>query len=141
MANLNHWQGIGYLGRDPEMRYTPSGKAVTKVSIGITEHWNGPDGEKKERTEWVWLESWGKLAEIVNQYLYKGSFIYVEGKIKTDKWEDNGETRYSTKIVMSNFQFLDRKSDNGNGNGNGRNVPQEEMQDGPDINSEDDIPF
>lgn len=99
---------IGRLGKDPEIKFLESGNAVCKFSIAITEKWT-KDGEKKEHTEWVNIEAWGKLAEIAAEYLKKGSKCFVEGKLKTDKYEKEGQTHYSTKIVASNIQFLDKK--------------------------------
>lgn len=106
---MNKVQLIGYLGKNPEMSYTPNGKAVVKVSIATSERWTGTNGEKQERTEWTTLEAWGKLAETMNQYLHKGSHVYVEGSLKTDKYEKDGVTKYFTKVVVSNFEFLDKK--------------------------------
>ncbi len=108
MPALNRVQMIGYLGRDPESRYTPSGKRVTHFSLGITQRWKTGD-ENKESTEWVNVEYWDRLAEVAAEYLKKGSLIYVEGRLKTDKYEDNGTNRYFTKVVGLTLQFLDRR--------------------------------
>ena len=108
MPALNRIQLIGYLGRDPESRFTPTGKRVTHFSLGITQHWRTGD-ENKESTEWVNVEAWDRLGETCEQYLKKGSLVYIEGRIKTDKYEDNGSNRYFTKVVASQVQFLDRK--------------------------------
>jgi single-strand DNA-binding protein len=113
MPALNRTQLIGYLGRDPESRFTPSGKRVTHFSLGVTQRWKTGD-DSKEATEWVNVEAWDRLAEICQEYLKKGSLVYVEGRLKTDKYEDNGENKYFTKVVALQLQFLDRKqSDDG----------------------------
>ncbi|MCS6992459.1 MAG: single-stranded DNA-binding protein [Anaerolineales bacterium] len=108
MPALNRVQLIGYLGKDPETRYTPTGKKVTHFSLAVTQRWKS-GGETKEYTEWVTIEAWGRLGEICDQYLKKGSLVYVEGRLKTDKYEDKGETRYFTKVVALMLQMLDRK--------------------------------
>lgn len=113
MPALNRIQLIGYLGRDPESRFTPSGKRVTHFSLGITQRWKTGD-DNKESTEWVNVEAWDRLAEVCQEYLKKGSLVYVEGRLKTDKYEDNGENKYFTKVVALQLQFLDRRqSDDG----------------------------
>jgi single-strand DNA-binding protein len=110
MPALNRVQLIGYLGKDPEIRYTPHGSKVGTFSLAVTERWKNKDGEMKEATEWVNVESWGRLAEICQEYLHKGSLVYVEGRLKTDKYEDKGETKYYTKVVAARMQMLDRKA-------------------------------
>jgi len=87
---VNKFTGIGNLGRDPETRFTAEGTAVTNISIAITEKYKDKNGNQKEVTEWVNIAFFGKLAEIAGQYLQKGSKIYVEGKLKTDKYEKDG---------------------------------------------------
>lgn len=109
MPALNKVQLIGYLGRDPEARSTPNGPKVTHFSLGVTRRWKG-GGESKEATDWFNVEAWGRLGEVSAQYLKKGSLVYVEGRLKTDKYEDKGgETKYFTKVVALSLQFLDRK--------------------------------
>ncbi len=108
MPALNRIQLIGYLGREPDSRFTPSGKRVTHFSLGVTQRWKTGD-ENRESTEWVNIEVWDRLAEICSEYLKKGSLVYVEGRIKTDKYEDNGSNRYFTKVVALQVQFLDRR--------------------------------
>ncbi len=108
MPALNRIQLIGYLGRDPDSRFTPSGKRVTHFSLGITQRWKTGD-ENRESTEWINVEVWDRLAEICSEHLKKGSLVYVEGRIKTDKYEDNGSNRYFTKVVALQVQFLDRR--------------------------------
>lgn len=108
MASLNKVQLIGRLGRDPEIRYMQSGEAVANASVAITEKWKDKNtGEKKEVTEWVRLTFYRKLAEIVGQYLKKGSEIYVEGKLTTKKWTDKeGVEKYITEVVCDGMQML-----------------------------------
>lgn len=109
MPALNRVQLIGYLGKDPESKYTPTGKKVAHFSIAVTQRWK-TGGETKEYTEWVNIEAWGRLGEICQQYLKKGSLVYLEGRLKTDKYEDkDGDTRYYTKVVALAMQMLDRK--------------------------------
>jgi len=108
---LNKIMIIGNLGREPEMRYTPSGKPVTTFSIGTSRAWNAPDGERREETEWFNVVTWGNLAEICKQYLTKGQQVYVEGRLQTRRWEDQeSKKHYSTEIVASEMIILgDRK--------------------------------
>jgi single-strand DNA-binding protein len=108
MPALNRVQLIGYLGKEPESRFTPNGKKVAHFSLGISQRWKSGN-ETKEYTEWVNVEAWGRLGEIAQQYLKKGSLVYVEGRLKTDKYEDKGETKYFSKVVALMMQFLDKK--------------------------------
>lgn len=110
MANdLNQCSFIGRLGADPEVRYSPGGDAVAYFSIAVGSQWKDRDGEKQERTEWVSITAWGKLGEICGEYLRKGSQVFIQGRIKTDKYEKDGQTRYSTKIVAETMQMLGGK--------------------------------
>jgi len=109
MPSLNRVQLIGRLGKDPESRTIPTGKKVTHFSLAVSQHWKSAEGENKESTEWVNVESWGRLGEICQQYLHKGSLIFLEGRLKTDKFEEKGETKYFTKVVALSMQMLDRK--------------------------------
>jgi single-strand DNA-binding protein len=111
MPTLNRVQLIGRLGKDPESRFTPNGKQVTHFSLAVSNRWKSADGEAKESTEWVNIEAWGRLGEICQQYLHKGSLIYLEGRLKTDKYEEKGENKYFTKVVALVMQMLDRKQD------------------------------
>lgn len=108
---------VGNLGNDPEMRYLPSGVAVTTISVATSETWNDKNtGQPQERTEWHRIEAFGKLAEIMGQYLRKGSQVYIEGSIRTDKWQDqSGQDRYSTKIRAENMQMLGGRPDGQSG--------------------------
>lgn len=111
MPTLNRVQLIGRLGKDPESRFTPNGKQVTHFSLAVSNRWKSADGEAKESTEWVNIEAWGRLGEVCQQYLHKGSLIYLEGRLKTDKYEEKGESKYFTKVVALVMQMLDRKQD------------------------------
>jgi len=109
MPALNRVQLIGRLGKDPESRFTPTGKKVANFSLAVSSRWKGKDGETKEYTEWVNIEAWGRLGEVCQEYLKKGSLIYLEGRLKTDKYEEKGESRFYTKIVATGLEFLDKK--------------------------------
>jgi single-strand DNA-binding protein len=109
MPALNRVQLMGRLGKDPEGKFTPTGKKVTHFSVAISNRWKSKEGEAKEYTEWVNVEAWGRLGEVCQEYLKKGSLIFVEGRLKTDRYEDKGETRYYTKVVALAMQMLDRK--------------------------------
>ena len=115
MAGLNKVMIIGNLGRDPEMRYTPSGTPVTSFSVAVSRNWRTPEGENREETEWFNVECWNKLAEIANQYLQKGRQVYIEGRLKTDSWDDKntGEKRYRTKVVASDMTMLGGRGEGG----------------------------
>jgi single-strand DNA-binding protein len=109
MPALNRVQLIGRLGKDPESKFTPTGKKVTHFSVAISNRWKSKEGDAKEYTEWVNVEAWGRLGEVCQEYLKKGSLVFLEGRLKTDKYEDNGENRYWTKVVALSMQMLDRK--------------------------------
>jgi single-strand DNA-binding protein len=110
MPALNRVQLIGRLGKDPDSRFTPTGKKVVHFSLAVSNRWKSAEGEAKESTEWVNIEAWGRLGEICAQYLHKGSLVFLEGRLKTDKFDDkSGETKYYTKVVALSMQMLDRK--------------------------------
>ena len=109
MPALNRVQLIGYLGKDPESRFTPTGKKVTHFSVAITNRWKSGEGESKEYKDWVNVEAWGRLGEICQEYLKKGSLVYLEGRLRTDRIESEGNVRYFTKVVALAMQMLDRK--------------------------------
>ena len=114
-SDLNQCSFIGRLGRDPETRYTPSGDAVTSFSIAVGESWKDKDsGEKKETTEWVRCVAWRKLGEICGEWLKKGQQVFIGGKMKTRKWQKDGQDHYSTEIVVEQMQMLGGKRE-GNG--------------------------
>lgn len=138
---------IGNLGRDPEVRSTPSGQPVATFSVATNRRWKGRDGERREETEWHNIEVWGRLAEVAGQYLRKGSRLYVEGRIKTDSWDDRetGAKRYKTKVVCENFQMLSGRGEEGGGYGGGQGYgggPQDDQGGGYGGGpQDDDIPF
>ena len=110
MANLNVVHLIGRVGRDPEMRYTPNGTAVTNFSIAINRYSTDTEGEKKEQVEWVSIVAWTKLAETCNQMLTKGRLVYIEGRLQTRSWEtQDGQRRLKTEVVANTMQVLDPK--------------------------------
>ncbi len=107
MASLNKVMLIGNLGADPEMKYTPSGRAVVNFRMATTRRWNTQDGERREETEWHRIVAFSKLAEICGQYLKKGSSVFIEGRLQTRSWEDqNGMKRYMTEVVADEMQML-----------------------------------
>ncbi len=144
---------IGNLGKDPEVRYMPSGGAVANVTLATSDSWKDKQtGERQERTEWHNVVFFNRLAEIVGEYLHKGSKVYVEGSLRTRKWQDkNGMDRYTTEIVASEMQMLDGRGEGGGGGyraqGGGR--PAQASQPQPaaaaeglaDAPFDDDIPF
>jgi len=110
VPSLNKVQLIGRLGKDPEGRFTPNGKKVAHFSLAVSQHWKTKEGDAKEITEWVNVEAWGRLGEICEQYLHKGRLIYLEGRLKTDRFDERGgEPKYSTRIVAQAMQMLDHK--------------------------------
>lgn len=156
---------IGNLGGDPEVRYMPSGNAVTNVTVATSESWKDKQtGQQQERTEWHRVVFFNRLAEIAGEYLRKGSKVYVEGSLRTRKWQgQDGQDRYTTEIVASEMQMLDSRGGDGGGyaqpdaggyaNNPGQsrqqsraNAPQQQpqapQQPAPDMDSfDDDIPF
>lgn len=131
MASVNKVILIGNLGKDPETRYMSNGDAVSNISIACSETWKDKNGEKQEKTEWVNVVFYKKLAEIVSQYLNKGSQIYVEGRLETRKWTDkNGIDRYTTQVIASEMRML------GSNQSNKQNNQASRVS-----NDDDDIPF
>ena len=109
---LNKVMIIGHLGRDPEMRYTPSGRPVTTYSVATNRTWNTSDGERHTETEWFNVVAWGNLAEICKQYLTKGQQVYVEGRLQTRRWEDSdGNQHTSTEIVANEMIILGERKE------------------------------
>lgn len=115
---LNKTMLIGRLGRDPEVKYTPSGKAVATFSIATDESYKNDKGEKQKRTEWHRIVLWAKHAEIAGKYLKKGALIFVEGRIQSREWEKDGEKHRSFEIVGQNFRMLEAKKESTNGSAN-----------------------
>ena len=105
MRGVNRAIILGTLGDEPTVHYTASGKAITNISVAVNENWTDKQtGEKREKTEWLKVVFFGKLAEIAGEYLHKGSQVYLEGKIQTRKWQDkDGQTRYTTEIVVDGY--------------------------------------
>ena len=138
---------IGNLGADPETRYMPSGDAVTNIRIATSESWKDKDsGEQKERTEWHRIVFFKKLAEIAAEYLRKGSQVYIEGRIRTQKWQDrDGNDRYTTEIVANEMQMLGGRSESGGANRSADSSTKEEAaaknEPPPAGDFDDDIPF
>ena len=117
MASVNKVIIVGNLGRDPEVRYTPNGSAVCNVSVATTRSWkNKESGDKSEETEWHRVVFYDKLAEIAGEYLKKGRSVYVEGRLKTRKWQDkDGVEKYTTEIVATDMQMLGSREGMGGG--------------------------
>lgn len=143
MASVNRVILIGNLGNDPDMRYLPSGDAVANFSIATTEKYKDKNGDKQEATEWHRISFFGKTAEICGQYLKKGSAVYVEGSLRTRKWQDKeGNDRYTTEIRGDRIQFLGGRE---RGNESQAEEPAKpsagNKQGGAFDDLEDDIPF
>ena len=118
MAGLNKVMLIGHLGRDPEIRYSQQGLAMVNFSVATSEQWTDKNtGERQERTEWHRIVAFGKQAEILEKYLSKGSQIYIEGRLQTRSYEKDGQTVYTTEIVVLNFQFLGGRQDSAGSSG------------------------
>lgn len=150
---------IGNLGADPEVRYTPNGNAVTNLNIATTTNWRDrQSGEMQEKTEWHRIVMFNRLAEVAGEYLKKGSKIYIDGSLRTRKWQDkNGQDRYTTEIIANEMQMLDSRSnsmggsnnyDNFDSNSQSNNHQQNNIYEnnqtpvtGSSDNFDDDIPF
>lgn len=133
---------LGNLGKDPEMRYSPSGAAIANFTVATSESWKDKNtGEKQERTEWHRIVAFNKLAEIIGQYLKKGSKVYIEGSIRTRKWQgQDGQDRYTTEIVASEMQMLDSRGGQSQPQQNAHQATnQAQAPSGGDF--DDDIPF
>jgi single-strand DNA-binding protein len=135
---LNKVMIIGHLGRDPEMRYTPSGRPVTTFSVAVSRSWSSADGERHSETEWFNIVAWGHLAEICKQYLSKGKQVYIEGRLQTRHWEDKeGMRRTSVEVVANEMMMLGDWRNNHRDTGN---LPaSNEMESSTD--DEDEFPF
>ncbi|KPL72158.1 single-stranded DNA-binding protein [Ornatilinea apprima] len=111
---LNKVMIIGYLGRDPEMRYTPSGRPVTTFSVGTSRTWTTAEGDRRSETEWFNVVTWGNLAEICKQYLSKGQQVYIDGRLQTRRWEDTSGAKHTTvEIVANEMMMLGDRPDSG----------------------------
>ena len=112
---LNKVQIIGHLGREPEMRYTPSGRPVTTFTVAVSRSWNTVDGERHNETEWFNVVAWGNLAEICKQYLTKGQQVYIEGRLQTRRWDDKeGVKHTSVEVVANEMMMLGERRDHNN---------------------------
>jgi len=133
---LNKVMIIGNLGRDPEMRYTPSGRPVTTFSVAVSRSWKSSNGEHRSETEWFKIVAWGKLAEICKEYLNKGQQVYIEGRLQTREWEDKeGQQRTTVEVVANEMTMLGERRDKSQ---NDENPPEDAP---PDIIDEDEFPF
>ncbi|MCB1064210.1 MAG: single-stranded DNA-binding protein [Verrucomicrobiae bacterium] len=134
MASLNKVMLIGNLTRDPEVRYTPKGTAVTDIGLAVNRNYTTDNGEKREETTFVDVTLWGRQAEIAGQYMKKGRPIYIEGRLQMDTWQDKqtGQNRTRLKIVGDAFQFLGGKDDGGGSGGGGGHQQSYGGQDGGD---------
>ena len=117
---------VGNLGQDPEVKYTAGGAAVTTLSLATSESWKDKDtGSDQEKTEWHRVVLWRRLAEIAGEYLKKGSKVYIEGQLQTRKWEQDGQTRYTTEVVGRDMQFLDSRGGSSSDNSSYEDVSQD----------------
>lgn len=137
MAGVNKVIIVGRLGQDPEMKAVGQGATVTRLNVATSENWVGKDGQKQERTEWHRIVVWGKLAEICGKYLAKGRQVYVEGRLQTRSWEDNGQKKYSTEIVASTVQFLGSANNETSQSQGDRSMNQSNNSSGSDFNFSD----
>ena len=145
MRGVNKVILVGHLGQDPEVRAMPSGSSVANLSLATNEQWRDKNtGEQQERTEWHRLALFGRLAEIAGQYLHKGAQVYVEGRLRTRKWQDrDGHDRYSTEIVVNDMQMLGSRGGASQA-GPDRPAPPAESREPAsraDMPFDDDIPF
>lgn len=111
MPSLNRVQLIGRLGYDPKSRTTAKGNKLASFSLAVDHRWKSASGEVKKSTDWFMVEFWGKIGEVALKYLKKGRLVYVEGRLKTDKYEEKGETKYFTKVIGETLQMLEKKAD------------------------------
>jgi single-strand DNA-binding protein len=135
---LNKVQIIGHLGKEPEMRYTPSGKPVTTFSVAVSRSWNSADGERHSETEWFNVVAWGNLAEICKTYLTKGQQVYIEGRLQTRRWDDKeGVKHTSVEVVANEMMMLGDRKDNNNTQTSSESAAMENSAE----NNEDEFPF
>ncbi|KPL07781.1 single-stranded DNA-binding protein [bacterium SM23_57] len=139
MASVNKVILIGNLGKDPELKFTPSGIPIAKFPMATTERFKDSEGNQREQTEWHNIVLWRRLAELANEYLKKGSPVYIEGRIQTRSWDDeNGQKRYMTEIVGDRMQFLGRREE-GTSDDTGEEPPAADKKE--TLENEDDLPF
>ena len=139
MASLNKCIIIGRIGRDPEFKKINSGQCVANFSLACSEKYKDKSGQSQEKTEWVNCIAWGKVAEIIQQYVKKGSLLYVEGKLQTTSWDDatSGQKRYKTEVNVSQMQMLGGKNEGSNDAPNEYSQPSQNYNPMPD----NDLPF
>lgn len=136
MASLNQCNFIGNLGKDPEMRYLPNGEPIANFSIACSETWKDKQGEKQEKTEWVRISAFGKLAGIIGEYLTKGSQVFISGKMQTRKWTNKeGQDQYTTEIIANDMKMLGGKP------AESKPAQPAKQEREPGIDLEEDIPF
>ena len=124
MASLNKAMLIGYVGADPDVRQTSNKSAVANFSLATTDKWTDKDGNKQFQTEWHRIVAWGRLAEICGDYVSKGAQVYIEGRIRTNEWEDNNGNKKKTKeIILQRLQLLDRSDASGSANSDLDDIP------------------
>ena len=135
MVSVNKIIVIGNLGSEPEMRFTPNGRQVTSFSVATNRRYTTSEGERREETEWFTVVTWGKLAELCNQFLTKGRLVYVEGRLRAHTWEgQDGQRRYRNDIVANSVSFLDKQA--------AAPLPEEKVgESGVDEVEPEDIPF
>ena len=140
MASFNQIVVVGNLGKDPESRAMPSGDSVSNFSVATTESWKAKDGSKQEHVEWHRISAFGKLAEICNEYLKKGSLVLIVGKVRTRSWEKDGEKKYSTEIIADRMQMLGGKPSGDSQRQESKPAPQKKTG-GSFDDMDSDIPF
>ncbi len=139
---LNKVQIIGHLGKDPEMRYTPSGKPVTTFTVAVSRNWNTGDGERHSETEWFNIVAWGNLAEICKQYLTKGQQVYVEGRLQTRRWDDKeGVKHTSVEVVANEMVMVGERNDRHDHNNQSQHSSEPGANENEIIANEDEFPF
>ena len=133
---------IGRLGKDPELRYTPGGRAVVQFPLATSERWTDQEGQKKESTTWHNIVAWGRQAEVLKEYLSKGQQLYLEGRIDNRSYEDReGNKRYISEIVVQQFQFIGSRGDSTAARPNDQTEPEQAPSSGQSSDDDDDLPF
>lgn len=148
MASVNRVILVARLGKDPEIRTMPSGKSVANFSVATSRQWKNQNGEKQEETEWSNIVAYDKLADIIGQYLRKGSQVYLEGRLQTRKWTDKeGKDRYTTEIICNEMKMLDGKKDSNGGGFDSQvappstGIPTKPANGGDAAGDDDPLPF
>lgn len=140
---------VGRLGKDPELRYTPNGRAVASFPMATDRRWKSQDGQQQSETTWHNIVAWGRQAEVINEYMSKGRQLYIEGRISNRSYDDKeGNKRYYSEVVVENFTFLGDRGDSGGGGGRASSgaasAPPDESQAPPpqgEASDDDDLPF